>query len=159
MSRAATWLFPAHRRNNSLSGQPTEREGRWPCCGFVRSCRPSGVYSWPSHPPTNRPPAHSRSPSIPGVRQQSPPTITPSRVLTVYSLAGQSRSCDENGERQMNHLLTKADIARMLAVSPRTVDRLRRSNDLRAIRVRGRVRFRPEDLAAYIDAQKAIPGP
>ena len=59
----------------------------------------------------------------------------------------------------MNQLLTKAEIAGMLAVSPRTVDRLRTSGELRAIRVRGRVRFRPEDLAAYIDAQKAVQRP
>jgi excisionase family DNA binding protein len=52
----------------------------------------------------------------------------------------------------MSPLLDKADVADLLRVSVRTVDRLRVSGDLKAVRVRGRVLFNPEDVQAFIDA-------
>jgi excisionase family DNA binding protein len=52
----------------------------------------------------------------------------------------------------MSPLLTKADVADLLRVSVRTLDRLRVSGALRAVRVRGRVLFSPQDVQAFIDA-------
>jgi excisionase family DNA binding protein len=52
----------------------------------------------------------------------------------------------------MNRLLNKAEVAAWLGVSRRTVDRLRACNQLRAVHVRGRVLFNPDDLQAFIRA-------
>lgn len=49
-------------------------------------------------------------------------------------------------------LLTKAELARFLRCSPRTVDRLRASGRLRAVQFLpgGKVAFRPEDVEALL---------
>lgn len=49
-------------------------------------------------------------------------------------------------------LLTKADLARLLRCSPRTIDRLRASGKLRAVQFKrgGRVLYRPEDVEALL---------
>ncbi|MGH3053940.1 MAG: helix-turn-helix domain-containing protein [Gaiellaceae bacterium] len=49
-------------------------------------------------------------------------------------------------------LLTKAELARFLRCSQRTVDRLRASGKLRAVQFTpgGRVAFRPEDVDALL---------
>jgi excisionase family DNA binding protein len=51
----------------------------------------------------------------------------------------------------VERLLDKAEVADLLKVSVRTVDRLRLSSELKAVPVRGRVRFRPEDVNAFIN--------
>jgi excisionase family DNA binding protein len=51
----------------------------------------------------------------------------------------------------VSKLLTKADVAELLGLSTRSVDRLRAGGELPAVRVRGRVRFRPEDVVAYVE--------
>jgi excisionase family DNA binding protein len=47
-------------------------------------------------------------------------------------------------------LLTKAEAARRLRVSPSTVDRLRAHGELAWVAVGGGVRFRPEALADFV---------
>src|SRR4051812_5673729 len=64
-----------------------------------------------------------------------------------------SSRADTEGSRRMHRLLSRAEVADRLRVSVRTVDRLRASRDLRSVRVRGRVRFDPVDVCAYLDAQ------
>jgi excisionase family DNA binding protein len=53
----------------------------------------------------------------------------------------------------MIRLMTKSEVADQLQVSLRTVDRLRTTGNLKSLRVRGTVRFHPEDVRAFIDAQ------
>jgi excisionase family DNA binding protein len=55
----------------------------------------------------------------------------------------------------MVRLLNKTEVAELLHVSVRSVDRLRESGALRAVRVRGRVRFRSEDVAGYVERAAA----
>ena len=50
-------------------------------------------------------------------------------------------------------LLTIDDVRSRLNVSISTVRRLVRDRKLRAYRVGGRLRFKPEEVAAYIDSQ------
>jgi excisionase family DNA binding protein len=54
----------------------------------------------------------------------------------------------------MHQLLSTADVADLLGVSPRTVTRLRDSGELRPVRVRGLVRFDPVDVVAFIKKQR-----
>ncbi len=54
----------------------------------------------------------------------------------------------------MMKLLLKSEVAELLGVSMRTVDRLRASGQLPAVRVRGSPRFLPADVAAYVQANK-----
>src|SRR5262245_20906925 len=51
-------------------------------------------------------------------------------------------------------LLTKAEVAARLKVSPRTVERLRARGDLPAFQLGRRVRFKEEDVETYIDARR-----
>jgi excisionase family DNA binding protein len=55
-----------------------------------------------------------------------------------------------------NYLKCKAEAARFLGVSVGSVDRLMR-NGLAYVKVGGLVRFRPEDLTAYVDARTQNP--
>jgi excisionase family DNA binding protein len=50
-------------------------------------------------------------------------------------------------------LLTIDEVRSRLNVSISTVRRLVRDGKLRAYRVGGRLRFKPEEVAAYVDAQ------
>jgi excisionase family DNA binding protein len=50
-------------------------------------------------------------------------------------------------------LLTEAEAARYLRVSVWTVMRERRAGRLRAVRIRGRWRYRVDDLGAYVERQ------
>jgi excisionase family DNA binding protein len=50
-------------------------------------------------------------------------------------------------------LLTIDEVRSRLNVSVSTVRRLVRDGKLRAYRVGGRLRFKPEEVAAYVDAQ------
>jgi hypothetical protein len=52
----------------------------------------------------------------------------------------------------MSSLLTKSDVADRLAVSVRSVDRLRARDLLPALKVLGTIRFRAEDVESLIDA-------
>jgi excisionase family DNA binding protein len=54
----------------------------------------------------------------------------------------------------MAQFMTKAEVSGMLRVGIRTIDRLRRSGELKAVVVRGRVRFDPRDVRAFIDARR-----
>ncbi len=51
-------------------------------------------------------------------------------------------------------LLRKNEVAGILGVSPRSVDRLRARGDLKAVRVLRSVRFAQADVEAYISNQK-----
>lgn len=51
-------------------------------------------------------------------------------------------------------LLTKKEVADFLRVSVKTVERMVADGELKAIRIRGQVRFDPEDIRALI-ASKA----
>jgi excisionase family DNA binding protein len=51
-------------------------------------------------------------------------------------------------------MLTIDDVSSQLNVSISTVRRLVRDQQLPAYRVGGRLRFKPEEVAAYIDAQR-----
>jgi excisionase family DNA binding protein len=50
--------------------------------------------------------------------------------------------------------MTKAEVAVALAVSRRTVDRLRTNGLLRYLKVGGRVRFDPADVRALLEELK-----
>lgn len=50
----------------------------------------------------------------------------------------------------MDKLLTKVQASEILQVSTRTIDRIRSMGRLKAIKVRGSIRFRPADLETYI---------
>jgi excisionase family DNA binding protein len=51
-------------------------------------------------------------------------------------------------------LLTRAEVAQLLSVSLRTVDRLRREGILPALKVFTTVRFREEDVRRFISGQQ-----
>lgn len=53
--------------------------------------------------------------------------------------------------RPGSDLLTVNDLARHLGISKWTVYRLVRSNELPAVRVGERIRFRPGDIDAYLE--------
>jgi len=76
----------------------------------------------------------------------------PYRRRPVYYSVSQLWPPRTERSMQMSPLLDKADVADLLKVSVRTVDRLRESGDLRAVRVRGRVLFSPQDVQAFLDA-------
>ena len=59
---------------------------------------------------------------------------------------------DEDTPEQMRRLLPKARVAELLSVSERTLDRIVQDGALPACRIRGQVRFRPADVAAFIEA-------
>jgi excisionase family DNA binding protein len=54
----------------------------------------------------------------------------------------------------MNRLLNKTEVADLLNVSVRSVDRLRKSGELRDVVVRRCVRFNPADVQAFLDAKR-----
>jgi excisionase family DNA binding protein len=56
--------------------------------------------------------------------------------------------------RTGSDLLSVAELARHLGISKWTVYRLVRSSELRAVRVGERIRFRPEDVTAYLDRDR-----
>lgn len=51
----------------------------------------------------------------------------------------------------MTPLLTPREVAELLRVSPRTVYRLARARELASVAVGQSVRFRAQDVAAYVD--------
>src|SRR5262245_25654991 len=55
-----------------------------------------------------------------------------------------------------NALLNKHQVAQALNVSTRTLDRLRRQKLIEVVKIRGRVLFRPEAVAAFV-ARSAVP--
>jgi excisionase family DNA binding protein len=57
-------------------------------------------------------------------------------------------------EIAVSELLTKAEVADLLKLSPRSVDRLRVLGDLPAMKVLSMVRFRRQDVEAYLEAQR-----
>ena len=54
----------------------------------------------------------------------------------------------------MIELLDRKQVAKILNVSIRTIDRLRESGQLRAIEVRGCVRFLPQDVEAFLRGRR-----
>ena len=77
-------------------------------------------------------------------------------VLVVHGLMGDAT---RNGDRAVmtgdsaTRLLTIDEVRSQLNVSISTVRRLVRDRKLRAYRVGGRLRFKPEEVAAYVDSQ------
>lgn len=59
---------------------------------------------------------------------------------------------------QSSYLKSKREAARHLGVSLGLVERLMRRGDLAYTRVGSLVRFRPEDLAAYIEQRRVRSG-
>jgi excisionase family DNA binding protein len=57
-------------------------------------------------------------------------------------------------EREIPYLKTKREAARYLGVSPGTMERLVRSGGLAYVRVGILMKFRPEDLADFIERQR-----
>lgn len=51
-------------------------------------------------------------------------------------------------------LLTVNDVARLLVVSRPTVYALLRKGELRSLRVGERLRFRPDDIDAYLESRR-----
>jgi excisionase family DNA binding protein len=49
-----------------------------------------------------------------------------------------------------NKLMTKREVAERLSISTRTLDRIRSMGEIKAVRVGGQVRFRPEDVEKFI---------
>ena len=56
--------------------------------------------------------------------------------------------------RTGSDLLTVGELARHLGISKWTVYRLVRASELRAVRVGERIRFRPEDVTAYLERDR-----
>ncbi len=54
----------------------------------------------------------------------------------------------------LEELLTAADAARVLRFTPVHVRRLAARGELASLRLNGRRRFKPSDLAAYIDRHR-----
>ena len=54
----------------------------------------------------------------------------------------------------MARLLTKDEVSQVLNVSTRSVDRLRKSGLLTATKVLSSVRFKPEDVKAFLEGKK-----
>lgn len=49
-------------------------------------------------------------------------------------------------------LLKNREVSQILRVSQRTVQRIIKSGGLPYVKIRGQIRFRPQDVDAYIDA-------
>jgi excisionase family DNA binding protein len=60
--------------------------------------------------------------------------------------------------RRGSDLLSVNELARHLGISKWTVYRLVRSREIRSVRVGERIRFRPEDVEAYLEARKVEAG-
>lgn len=52
----------------------------------------------------------------------------------------------------MTAMLTREEVAGLLKVSLRTVDRLRTRGELKAVKVMGTIRFKAEAVQAFIEA-------
>jgi excisionase family DNA binding protein len=50
----------------------------------------------------------------------------------------------------MDNLFTTEDLVRLLRVSPRTIHRERNEKKLKFIKIRGRIRYREEDVREYL---------
>ena len=57
----------------------------------------------------------------------------------------------------MQRLLSKEEVAEQLHISPRTVDRLRTSGELRSVQIRSRVLFDPEDVQHFLKKSRYQP--
>ncbi|MDB5342482.1 MAG: Helix-turn-helix domain [Schlesneria sp.] len=57
----------------------------------------------------------------------------------------------------MNELLDKTQVASLLKVSTRSIDRLRKAGKLGAVIICNRVRFRPTDVESFISNQIESP--
>lgn len=58
-------------------------------------------------------------------------------------------------EQEETYLKTKRDVARYFSISLGTVERLMR-NGLKYVKVGGLVRFRPEDIAEYLEKRAHV---
>jgi excisionase family DNA binding protein len=54
----------------------------------------------------------------------------------------------------LEKLLTVAELAQLLKLNPKTVERMARAGRLPSLRVCGRVRFRPSDIASWLAARE-----
>lgn len=77
-------------------------------------------------------------------------------VFTAWATGGATSSLDLT-PRPEPRLLTYAEVGHLLAVSPRTVQRLVEDGDLVAVKVRGLARVRAEDVDNYLNRLIAVP--
>jgi len=66
------------------------------------------------------------------------------------------RAEDESHDRssELEALLTIAHVAKLLQFNPKTVERMARAGRIPSLRVCGRVRFRPSDIASWLAARE-----
>jgi len=58
----------------------------------------------------------------------------------------------------MNALLRPDEVAEMLAVSRRTIYRLARAGEIASVPLGANLRFKPEDIAAFIESRRRAVG-
>jgi excisionase family DNA binding protein len=54
----------------------------------------------------------------------------------------------------LEKLMTTQEVAELLQLNPKTVERMARASRLPSLRVCGRVRFRPSDIASWLAARR-----
>jgi excisionase family DNA binding protein len=89
-----------------------------------------------------------------GARHDEPGNAQIFQALTVYYSGRHGRVFKKLRQTVMARLLSRAEVAGLLNVSIRTLDRLRASGALKGVYVRGRVLFDPADVEAYLAAQR-----
>jgi excisionase family DNA binding protein len=57
-------------------------------------------------------------------------------------------------EKELTPLLTTRQVAELLQLHPKTVERMARAARIPSLRVCGRVRFRPSDIASWLAARE-----
>lgn len=80
-----------------------------------------------------------------------PPEDAPHRSRILERLDALSEKIDTlRKERDPERLLTREEAADRLRISVRTLDTLRAAGEIRAVKVKRRVRFHPDALESYI---------
>jgi len=54
----------------------------------------------------------------------------------------------------LERLLTSREVAELLRLNPKTVERMARAGRLPSVRVARRLRFRPSDIASWLTARR-----
>ncbi len=67
-----------------------------------------------------------------------------------------SKDVETDDSRSPQLLLKAEDAARALAISPRTLWSLTKCGEIPCVRLMRSVRYDPQDLARFIDAQKGL---
>ncbi len=68
--------------------------------------------------------------------------------------APQCRDDARGAERTLERLLTSQELAGLLRLNVKTVERMARAGRLPSVRVCGRTRFRPSDIASWLAARE-----